>query len=59
MTSWAPFSKELVSAIEKCNNLLTSRPDNLSWRHIKIIIKDKEYIIKLIDIANICIDLGH
>jgi len=30
---------------------LTSRPDNLSWRHIKIIIKDKEYIIKLIDIA--------
>ena len=30
MTSWAPFSKELVSAIEKYNNLLTSRPDNLS-----------------------------
>jgi len=57
---WAPFSKEeLVSTIEKYNNSLTSEPDNLSWKYIKMIVKDKECIIKLINIANAYIDLGH
>jgi len=57
---WYPFSKkELKHAIEKCNNLLAPRPDKLSWRHIKIIIRNKECSSKLINIANACIDLGH
>jgi len=51
--------EELISAIEKYNNSLTSGLDKLSWRYIKKIVKNKEYIIKLIDIANIYIDLGH
>jgi len=38
---------------------LTSELDKLSWRYIKKIVKNKEYIIKLIDITNMCIDLGH
>jgi len=33
--------------------------DKLSWRHIKQIVKNEEYIIKLINIANTYIDLGH
>ena len=58
-TTWAPFSKkELLNAIESCNNLLTSGLDRLSWRHFKEIIKDEEYTNKLIDIANTCINLG-
>ena len=60
MILWAFFSKEeLISTIEKYNNLLIPEPDNLSWRHIKMIVKDKEYITKLINIANACIDLDY
>ena len=57
--SWAPFLKaELINAINRYNNYSTPGPDKLSWRHLKKIVKNKECINKLIDIANICIDLG-
>jgi len=57
---WAPFSKEeLINVIEKCNNSLTLGPDKLFWRHLKKIVKNEECTIKLIDIANVCINLGH
>ena len=57
---WASFLKaELINAIDKCNNSLTPGLDKLSCRHLKKIVKNKECIDKLIDIANIYIDLGH
>jgi len=57
---WNPFSKEkLINTIEKCNNSLTLRPDKLSWRHLKRIIKDITYLNKFINIANMCIDIDH
>ena len=60
MRSWNPFSKqELINAIEKCNNLSAPDLDELTWSHIKSIIRNKDYIFKLIDIVNACIDLGH
>ena len=60
MITWAPFSKEkLFNTIESCNNLLVPGPDKLSWRYLKEIIKNKECTNILIDIANICIDLGY
>ena len=39
--------------------ILTPGPNKLSWRHIKKIVKNKECIMKLIDITNTYIDLGH
>jgi len=58
--SWNSFSKQkLINAIEKCNNLSALGLDKLTWNHIKSIIRNKDCIFKLIDIANICIDLGH
>jgi len=58
--SWNPFSKqELINAIEKCNNSSTPGLHKLTWNHIKSIIRNKDCIFKLIDIANTCIDLGH
>ena len=58
--SWAPFSKaKLINAINKYNNFSTPGPDKLTWRYLKKIVKNKECIDKLIDIANICIDLDH
>ena len=60
MMTWAPFSKkELFNAIKSCNNSLASRPDRLLWRHLKEIIKDEECTNRLIDIANVYINLGH
>ena len=60
VTRWPPFSKvEIIDAINKYNNYLTPELDKLSWRYLKKIVKNEEYISKLIDIANICIDLGH
>jgi len=57
---WNKFSKkEILQAIKKCNNSSALGPDKLSWRHIKMIIKNNECIVKLLDIANTCIDLGH
>jgi len=57
---WNPFLKEeLISAIKKCNNFSTPRPDKLSWRHLKRIVKDIVYLNKFIDITNIYIDIGH
>ena len=58
--SWNYFSKqELINAIEKCNNLSALGLDKLTWNHIKSIIRNKDCIFKLIDIANVCIDLEH
>jgi len=43
------FSKqELIDALEKCNNSSAPGPDKLTWSHIKFV-----------DIANLCIGLGH
>ena len=53
---WNLFSKkELIDAIEKCNNLSAPGSDKLIWRHIKSIIRSKECICKLINITNIYI----
>jgi len=51
--------QELIDVIEKCNNLSALGPNKLTWSHIKSIIKNKECIFKLLDIANVCIDLEH
>ena len=60
VTQWAPFSKEeLKQAIAKCNNSLAPGPDKLSWQHLKIIIKQDECLVNIINIANVCINLGH
>jgi len=60
MLMWNKFSKEeILQAIKKCNNSSALSPDKLSWKHIKIIIKNDECIVKLLDIANTCMDLGH
>ena len=59
MTQASFSKKELFSVIESYNKSLTPGPDKLSWRHLKKIVKDKEYTNKLIDIANTCINLGH
>ena len=57
---WKLFSEEeFKSSIFKCNNLLTSRPDKLSWRYLKKIVKDIACLRKLINIANVYIKLGH
>jgi len=51
--------KEFFLAILKCGNDSTSGPDKLSWRYIKKIIKDMEYLNKIINIANVYIELGY
>ena len=57
---WKPFSEEeFTSFIVKYNNSLTSGPNKLSWRHLKIIVKDVTCLRNLINIADTCIKLGH
>ena len=60
VAQWAPFSKEeLKQAIVKCNDSSAPGPDKLSWRHLKIIIKQDKCLVNIINIANACINLGH
>lgn len=57
---WKLFSEnEFISSIAKCNNLSTSGLDKLLWRHFKRIVKDIACLRKFINIADICIKLGH
>ena len=56
---WNPFSKfEFRSAIQKCMDTSAPSPDRMSWHHWKIIIKNNECLLKIINIANTCINLG-
>ena len=57
---WPTFSKEEFRlALSSCNNSSAPSPDKLSWSHLKIILKDDEYLNIIINIANACIELGY
>ena len=57
---WKLFSEEkFISSIAKCNNSLTSGLDKLSWKYLKRIVKDIVCLRKFINIADVCIELGH
>jgi len=57
---WNPFSREeFMMAINKCNNLSAPGLDKISWKHLKLIIKEDKYLENIVNIANICINLGH
>ena len=45
--------------IAKCNDSLAPGSDKLSWRYLKIIIKQDKCLTNIINIANACINLGH
>jgi len=56
IASWPPFSKkEFKIVISSCNNSSTLELDNLSWNHLKSILKHDECLINIIGIANACI----
>ena len=58
--NWVSFSKEeFRQALTKCNNSSVSGPDKLTWRHLKIILKQDVCLSHIINIANTCINLGH
>jgi len=57
---WPPFSKEeFKSAINKCNILSTPGPDFISWKYFKGVVENKKCLNNIVDITNMCIDLGH
>ena len=54
------FSKEeFKNAIIKCNNSLTSNPNKLSWKYLKVIVNDNSCLKNVINIANVYINLGY
>ena len=57
---WNLFSKqELIDTLEKCNNLSAPGPNKLTWSHIKFIMRDNNCLLKFVNIANMCVDLGY
>ena len=57
---WKPFSKlEFMNAINKCNNSSASGPDKITWHHLKHVLKQEECLLNIINITNVCINLGH
>jgi len=50
---------EFLTSINKYSNNLTSRPNRLSWKHLKTITKNLACLVNIINIANACINLGH
>ena len=60
LSFWLLFSEEeFTSTIVKCNNLSTSGLNKLAWRHLKHILKDKSCLKNIIDIANVCLNIGY
>ena len=53
------YENEFKNVILKCNNSLTLESDKLSWKHLKVIINNKTCLEHFINIANVCINLGH
>ena len=59
-SSWELFSKlEFRNAINKCNNSSAPGPDKITWRHLKHILNQEECLLNIINIANMCINLGY
>ena len=57
---WIPSSEEeFISSITKCNNSSTPSPNKLLWRHLKSIVKNKVCLKRIINIADVCFELGH
>ena len=60
VSDWKPFLKEeFKNAIRKCNDSLAPRPDKILWKILKWIINDNDCLISIINITNVCINLGH
>ena len=57
---WSPFSKEeFKQVIIKCNNSSSLEPDKLTWCHLKAILKQDNYLVNVINITDVCINLGY
>ena len=57
---WPEFSrKEFKFTLLSCNNTSALGPDKLSWKHLKIVFKNKDCLDTFIQIANTCINLGY
>ena len=57
---WARFTEEeLTSSLLKYSNISTPGSDKLSWKRLKIILKNKICLRNVIIITNTCIKLGH
>ena len=57
---WKLFSKlEFMNTISKCNNSSASGPDKITWHHLKHVLKQEECLLNIINITNVCINLGH
>jgi len=48
-----------MMAINKCNNSSTPRPDWISWKHLKIVIRNDKCLDNIINITNFCINLRY
>jgi len=59
-SQWFPFSKEeFKQAISNCNDSSVPRLDKLTWNHLKSIVNQDNCLINIINIANLCFELGH
>jgi len=60
LIKWDPFSEEeFVSSISKYKNSSTPGPDKLSYKHLKYIVKNNICLKNIINIADICFELGY
>ena len=60
VAEWPPFSSaEIHKVLNKCNNSSALGPDHLSWRHLKRILYDKDFMTNIVNIANTCINLSY
>ena len=58
--TWVLFLKEEFRwALIKYNNSSAPGPNKLMWQHLKTILKQDVCLSHIINIADVCIDLGH
>ena len=60
LSKWLNFLKEeFRSVVKKCSNLFTPGPNYVFWKHFKVVVDNDKYLFNIVNITNICIDLGH
>ena len=51
--------KEFKNTINKYNNLFSPRPNHVLQKYLKVIIENNKYLLNIINIANVCINIGY
>ena len=60
VVKWKQFlNREFKNVITQCNSSSILEPDRVLWKHLKWMVENDLCLVNIVNITNICINLGH